>query len=203
MIRIIQVGLGPLGQKTVQFLKDKKNVKIVGAVDIDESIIGKDLGKHCGLKPMGVNIKGNLKSALGRKKADVAVLTTQSSLKSVAEQINEAAELGLNVVSTCEELSYPWNLQPALAKKIDRICKKNNVACLGTGVVYFITHLYAGTILSVVRAGICPCLTGIREKITRLSPVTELIIIAVRISHALYTCLAILITQHIRWTGKW
>ena len=49
-------------------------------------------------------------------------------------QVEEVAKHGIPVISTCEELSYPWILQPKLSKQLDAICKENNVACLGTGI---------------------------------------------------------------------
>jgi len=49
-------------------------------------------------------------------------------------QVVELARAGLNIVSTCEELSFPWKKQPQIAKRIDTICKQHGVACIGTGV---------------------------------------------------------------------
>jgi 4-hydroxy-tetrahydrodipicolinate reductase len=39
-----------------------------------------------------------------------------------------------NVVSTCEELTYPWLTNPDIAKEIDDAAKSNNVTVLSTGV---------------------------------------------------------------------
>ncbi len=133
-IRVIQYGMGPIGQKVTQFLADRPGVKIVGAVDIDPAKVGKDVGELAGVKRMGVKICGCAKELMKKVKADVVVLTTASSFKVVAPQVLEIVSCGLSVVSTCEEMSYPWNTEPALLKKIDQAAKKAGVAVLATGV---------------------------------------------------------------------
>lgn len=133
-MRIVQVGIGPLGQMVARFAVQRGGIKIAAAVDSDPKKIGRDLGDVCSLKPLGIIIRKDLKSALKRKKADVAVFTTVSSIESHEKHIQEAALAGLNIVSTCEELSFPWKTQPRIARRIDGFCKKNGVACVGTGI---------------------------------------------------------------------
>jgi 4-hydroxy-tetrahydrodipicolinate reductase len=118
----------------VRFAVERKRIEIVGAVDINPSLVGKDLGMHCRLKKMGVVISPNLKAALKGTQADCAVLTTVSSVAKLESQVAEAAKCGLDVVSTCEELSFPWHTAPAVAKRIDAVCRQHGVTCLGTGV---------------------------------------------------------------------
>lgn len=134
MIKVVQIGIGPLGQKVVNYALQRKGVKIVGAVDLDPQKTGKELGKLCGTKPTGVTIKKTLEEALSDKEADVAIVTTLSSLERIEDQLTGLAAAGLDVVSTCEELSYPWETQPEVAGRIDDVCKENGVTCLGTGV---------------------------------------------------------------------
>lgn len=50
-IKVIQVGLGPLGQKIVQFINQRKGIKVIGAVDVAPDLTGKDMGLHCGGHP--------------------------------------------------------------------------------------------------------------------------------------------------------
>jgi 2,4-diaminopentanoate dehydrogenase len=65
---------------------------------------------------------------------DVAVVTTVSSIARILPTIRQVAEQKLNIVTTCEELSYPWRQHPEEAQEIDRICRTHSVTCLGTGV---------------------------------------------------------------------
>ncbi len=134
MIKILQVGVGPLGKKIVKLGTRKSNLKFVAAVDLNENLEGKDLGEVCEVEKLGVKIRNNLAKAVGKKKIDVAVLTTVSSAKAIAKQVEAIAKFGINIVTTCEELSYPWKRHKAIAKKLDEICKKHRVVCLATGV---------------------------------------------------------------------
>ncbi len=150
MINILQVGVGPLGRKVVQYVLQRKGINIIGAVDPGPEKAGRDLGELCSQKPLGITIEKTLQEALTGKKADVAIVTTLSSLEKVAGQVTEIAEAGIPVVSTCEELSYPWDIQPETADHIDEVCKANNVACLGTGVNPGFLMDYLPSVLSSV-----------------------------------------------------
>lgn len=134
MINVVQVGLGPLGQKIVRFMIERGSINIIGAVDPAPDKVGKDLGDLCGIGKLGITVSKDVKSALDGKKVDAAVLSTVSSLEKIEAQIAELAEVGLNIVSTCEELSFPWKTGPEISRRIDEVCKANGVACLGTGV---------------------------------------------------------------------
>ncbi len=134
MIKLIQIGLGPLGQKIVRFISTRKNLKIVAAIDIDPDKIGKDLGKLCSLPSMDVLVSNDLLFELKDKNPDIAIISTVSNLSKVKSQLEEVAKQGVNIISTCEELAFPWQTQFRLAKQIDEICIKNNVVCVGTGV---------------------------------------------------------------------
>jgi len=71
---------------------------------------------------------------LSKACADVVVHATSSYLKDVYPQIAPIAEYGVNVISTCEELSYPFVTHPELAKKLDALGMKYGVTFLGTGI---------------------------------------------------------------------
>jgi hypothetical protein len=133
-IRVIQYGVGPIGAGIVKLMLKKPNLKIVGAIDVDPNKAGKDLGEVAGLgRKLGVKVSGDAQAVL-RKGADVVMHTTSSYLASVAGQLMECLQAGLHVVSTCEELSYPFRKHPRLANKLDRVARQNRVALLGTGV---------------------------------------------------------------------
>jgi len=134
MIDTVHVGIGPLGQKMVKYTLERGCFNIVGAVDPDPRKAGKDLGELCGIKPLGITVRSTLAEALGKRSADVALLTTVSRLVALESQVAELAQAGLNIVSTCEELFFPWKTNPEAAGRIDRMCLENSVACVGTGV---------------------------------------------------------------------
>lgn len=167
MLNVVQMGIGALGQQIVRLTSERRGIKIVAAVDPAPEKAGRDLGKLCSLKPLGIAVCKDLKSALRGKNADVAVLTTVSSLKVIEKQIEEIASIGLDIVSTCEELSFPWRTHPQIAKRIDKICRKQNVACVGTGVNPGFLMDYLPCVLSSV------CQEVNRIKVTRIQDASK------------------------------
>jgi len=118
----------------VRYALERGCFKIVGAVDPDPQKAGRDLGELCGIEPLGIIVRSTLRDALGKRSADAALLTTVSSLAAIESQIAELAQAGLSIVSTCEELFFPWETNAEVAGRIDRECLANSVACVGTGV---------------------------------------------------------------------
>ena len=124
--KIVLYGIGWIGSRMAEALLEKKGMKIVGAVDIDPSKIGKDLGEYLGKKRLGVTISNDADKVLSSSKPDIVVHTTSSYLKDTFTQFSKILEHGVNVVSTCEELSYPYvtEEQKMLAEKLDKLAKE-------------------------------------------------------------------------------
>ena len=134
-IRVLHVGLGPIGAAVVRQVAARKGLKIVGAVDIDPAKVGRDLGEAIGFeRRLGVKIAGDLKKAIKATKPDVAVLCTSSSLRAVVPQFEEVLRLKVPIVSTTEELAFPTAGNNRAARAIHRAALKGKVAVLGTGV---------------------------------------------------------------------
>jgi hypothetical protein len=133
--KVMIMGLGPIGAGVARQLAARKNFKIVSAVDIDPAKAGKDLGAVVGLgKRTGIKVGTDPAAAIRKTRPQVAVLCTSSALKKVWPQVEAVLKLKVPIVSTTEELSYPWFSNRALAKKIDAAAKKAKVAVVGTGV---------------------------------------------------------------------
>ena len=134
-IRVVHYGLGPIGCKIAQYLSERDHFDIVGAIDSDPKKVGTDLGHLAEFsKPVGLKVTANSRELLERVEADVVVLTTTSSLEKVRPQIMEIISCGKNVVSTCEELMYPWVTNPEVAREIDRAARGHKISVLSTGV---------------------------------------------------------------------
>jgi 4-hydroxy-tetrahydrodipicolinate reductase len=134
-IKVISYGIGAVGGFIAKFLLEKEGVEIVGAVDVAKDKVGKDLGEVLGLKQkVGIKISENLESVLQKTRADIAIHATSSFLKDTYPQITSILKHGINVVSTCEELSYPYVSEPKLAEKLDALAKKHDATVLGTGI---------------------------------------------------------------------
>jgi len=134
-IRAIQYGIGPIGASILKLLREKESIDIVGAIDTDPSKIGRDLGDVVGASdaPWGIRVSGDAKGVLDQS-ADVVMHTTSSSLPKVMDQLLACLDVGSCVVSTCEELSYPYRTYPELSAQLDKAAKDSGVALVGTGV---------------------------------------------------------------------
>lgn len=134
-INVIIYGCGIMGRKVAEALMEKESIHIVGAVDIDPELIGKDLGDiFDNPQNTGITITENSDSLLSRPDVQAVVLTTTSHLKSITAQLDQCAKAGKNVISTCEELSYPWQRHPELAAQIDQMAKDAGITIVGTGI---------------------------------------------------------------------
>jgi 2,4-diaminopentanoate dehydrogenase len=134
-IRAIQYGVGPIGASIARLMREKKAIEICGAIDTDPAKVGRDLGEVVGAAdaPWGVKISADAKEVL-EQTADVVIHSTSSALPKVMDQLLACLEAESCIVSTCEELSYPYRTYPELAAKLDAAAKDWGVALVGTGV---------------------------------------------------------------------
>lgn len=133
--RCVLFGCGVMGRRIAEALHDKSNIEIIGAVDTDQALGGTDLGELFeSPKTIGVKIGPDPDPPLEKSNAQIALIATTSHLDDVSPLILRSLDSGLNVVSTCEELSYPWHRNPELAQNIDRVSKENGVSVVGTGI---------------------------------------------------------------------
>jgi 4-hydroxy-tetrahydrodipicolinate reductase len=134
-IKTIIIGLGPIGERITKTILGMSGLQIVGAVDLSKDLIGKDLGRILKIdKKIGVTITDDLASLLSETEADLAVIATTSYVRTVYPTVISCIKAGLDVLSSCEELVYPWLSEPELASKIDHLAKKYGVTVLSTGV---------------------------------------------------------------------
>jgi hypothetical protein len=134
-IRAIQYGVGPIGASIARLMREKHAIEICGAIDTDPAKVGRDLGDVVGASdaPWGIKISADASEVL-EQSADVVIHSTSSSLPKVMDQLLACLEAEACIVSTCEELSYPFRTYPELAAKLDAAAKDWGVALVGTGV---------------------------------------------------------------------
>lgn len=134
-IGVVQYGLGPIGLSITKLLLERKNIEIAGAVDIDPKKIGQPLGILTGKKELSrIKVTEHLEDIKIKNKIKVAIHTTGSYIKDVTPQLKEIANLGFHIISSCEELSYPWKEHQKLAREINNFAERNKVSILGTGI---------------------------------------------------------------------
>lgn len=129
-MRVGIYGFGSIGRLLAK-TAIKRGHEIVAAIDIDPKIIGKDIGELLGLEPLGVTVTDKVEELAT---ADIVLHATGSYLDKVYEQIMNTIELGLDIISTCETLAYPYYRYPTLARKINEKALSHGVTVLGTGI---------------------------------------------------------------------
>lgn len=132
-LKVFQYGTGKMSVDTMRYVYEK-GAEIVGAVDVNPAVIGKDIGEIIGSEKKGILVKDgkDAKNVLQETKPDIVIVTTMSLLNDVEEPLMLCAELGINAITTCEEAFFPMNSNPNLTKKIDELAKKNNCTIKGS-----------------------------------------------------------------------
>ena len=156
-VKVVQIGTGKMAKYTMRYVLEKGG-EVVGAIDVNPVVIGKDIGEIIGGENLGVKVT-DLKDAeemLKQVKPDICIVETMSLLKDVEEPLMLCAKLGINAVSTCEEAFYSWNSNPNLTKKIDELAKQTGCTIVGTGY----QDIYWGQLIT----SIC----GSTQKITKI-----------------------------------
>jgi 4-hydroxy-tetrahydrodipicolinate reductase len=134
-IRVVHIGLGPIGAAVAQQISERPGFVITGAIDLDPSKIGHDVGDVIGASSrLRVRIQDDADAVLKAARPDVVVHCTSSSLRAVMPQLARILKFKVPIVSTTEELAYPWRSEKRLAREIDAMARKANVAVLATGV---------------------------------------------------------------------
>ncbi len=160
---VIQIGLGPMGKLIAHLLISRNNINLLGVVDIDPKFEGKFLSDILETKAdQKIQVKNSYNSIDKKDPIDVAVVATSSSLTTVTPTIEEIIRDGVNVISICEELSYPYVRFPDLSRKLDNLAKENQCSIIGTG----INPGYLMDLLPIVLTA--PCQQVNKIKITRM-----------------------------------
>ena len=133
-VPVVVMGLGFIGQEIVRSALASPEVTLVGAVDTHPQLAGRKVSELVGVSSASVRVESDLEAAVGRAKGAVLLHATGSRLPQVADQLLRAVRLGLHVVSSCEELAFPYLKHETLAGKLDRAAARAGVCVLGTGV---------------------------------------------------------------------
>lgn len=160
---VIQVGFGPMGRIITTLLLKRENLELRGIFDINPELIDKKISEFLDNgKENDLMIRDNLDTFLLKEKVDATIVATSSSLEKIIPTIKRAVKSGSNVISICEELSFPFHYHPKLSKKIDELAKTNNVTVVGTG----INPGYLMDLLPIVLTAPCQSVESI--KVTRM-----------------------------------
>lgn len=134
MLRLLLVGLGPLGKMMAIDCARRGIAQIVAAVDIDPAVAGKPLSQVVPECEFPCRVESSLDSVKHWSEIDCALVCTSSDLARCAPTLRDLLGRGVPIVSTCEELLYPWLRHKALADELHALAVKQRAKLLGTGV---------------------------------------------------------------------
>lgn len=157
-LNIVQYGCGKMSVYTMRYVFEK-GAKIVGAFDINEKVIGKDIGEIIGdgkKYKVKVDNAQNFENFLKTHDVDCVIVTTMSLLADIEEAFLTCARCGVNAISTCEEAFFPQNSNPKAFEKINQLAIENGCTICGSGY----QDVFWGNLISV--------LAGATHKITKI-----------------------------------
>ena len=146
-MRVVQYGCGKMSKYTMRYVYEKGG-EIVGAIDINPNVIGKDIGTIMECEDKGVVVRSveEAREVLTNTRPDACIITTMSLLSDLEDALLLCAELGVNAITTCEEAFYSYNSNPNLTKRVDELAKQNNCTITGSGY----QDIYWGQLISSI-----------------------------------------------------
>ncbi len=130
--KVMVFGLGYIGRMVLEAIQNEnpfwnRKLELIGVIDIVPE-------SREWAKKKGVPAFQSLAELLKKTSPDVCIHTTASSMAVVVAQLKELVTARIPVVSSTEELFYPWDQNPKVASELDELCKTSGVAMVGTGV---------------------------------------------------------------------
>lgn len=148
-IRVVQYGTGKMSVYTMRYVYEK-GAEIVGAIDINPEVIGKDIGEVMNTENKGITITSinDAEKLLKEVKPDICIVTTMSLISDVEDALMLCAKLGINAITTCEEAFYSYNSNPVVSNKINELALQNNCTITGSGY----QDIYWGELINAIAA---------------------------------------------------
>lgn len=146
-IKVVQYGTGKMAKYTMRYAREK-GADVVGAIDNNPNVIGKDIGEIIGCEEIGVKVTSSEDAydLLNELKPDICIVTTMSLLSDVEDALKLCASLGINAITTCEEAFFSENSNPVLTEEIDKAAKVNKCTIAGSGY----QDIYWGELISAI-----------------------------------------------------
>lgn len=134
MIRLLHIGLGALGRRVLTDFCEHGVGELLAVVDTNPELVGTPVQELVPAAPAGLTVQSSLHPELESGRVTFAMVTTSSSLEVCSLVYRELLDHGVNVVSSCEELLYPWLRHPVLAQELHERGVRKDARIVGTGI---------------------------------------------------------------------
>ncbi|MFW6119308.1 MAG: 2,4-diaminopentanoate dehydrogenase [Petrotogales bacterium] len=149
--RVLVWGLGAMGSGIARNVFSKKYLRLVGAVEINKNVIGKDIGAVIDDKEYSSKIYDDPEKAIKETSPDVVIIATNSFMREVETKVLHVLNHRVNVVTIAEEMAYSFYSHPESSEKIHNTAVRNGVTALGTG----INPGFIMDVLAIALSGAC------------------------------------------------
>lgn len=133
-IPVVHVGLGPLGIRLLRLMAERPVFSLTGAVDVNPALVGKDVADLSGNEVFRGTTVTDALPPIAQPGRAVAILTTVSTVAQIQPQIEACLNAGYHMVTTCEELTFPWHIHPERSACIDKLAREKGLSILAAGV---------------------------------------------------------------------
>jgi len=165
-LRLSIYGFGEIGRLLARVAL-KRGHEVVGAVDVDPKLVGRDVGEVLGLGRLGVRVVSDPDEGL--RESELVLHATGSHLPRVYDQLERAVRLGKSVISTCETLAYPFYRYPILARRLDALARSRGSTVLGAGInpgflLDSLVVVLSASVSRILRVRARRCLNALRRR---------------------------------------
>lgn len=134
-LRVGLCGLGSIGVHAARLLLDhRRGFELVGAVTLEPEAQGRPVHEVVGAATETDVRVGNDLGELLAQSPDAIVYATGSFIRDTVVDILRVTRAGVNLVSPCEELAFPFRRFAEEAREIDEEARRSGATVLGTGV---------------------------------------------------------------------
>lgn len=134
-LKVVIWGFGAMGKGMAEMLVEKEGVEVAGVCDLNPQLVNEDFREFLGFgtNHKKVIVTDDIDSILNPD-VDIVLIATDSYTKKSYDKIVKVISKNINVISSAEEMAYPYANEPKLAQKIDSLAKEHGVTVLGTGI---------------------------------------------------------------------
>ena len=134
MLRVLHFGLGEIGIGIARECAATGRLDSVAAVDLDTSKVGQPLASLWGGSG-GVPICSTLGEAIAEARGiDIAFHCAGSHIDNIEADLVSLMDAGFNVVTTAEEVIWPYGSRDEAADRLDAAAKRAGVTLFAAGV---------------------------------------------------------------------